>query len=533
MLKRLPISARLWFTVTMLGILILATGALGAYGTNRSNDDLEYAYSNQLAAAIAIGKANVNLTIVRTTLDRVMLHPDAPDTASLIDKALNYLSVSNGAWHEYMALSHGANEQALADAVDAARAALADKAIMPMVAALKKGDHETADRMAMNAVPPLSVALTKSSDALAAWQHEHGSEAFAAARGRSSAVQLIGAALLVVGMLACVACAVALNLSIARPLANVLSAMKRIAVGDLSERLEVKSHDEMGQLVDGLMTMQVSLSDTVRQVMRSADSIAAATKQIAAGNSDLSQRTEEQAASLEETAASMEELTATVKHNSENARTAQALSGNANEVVLRGASVVDNVVETMNGIDEASKKIGEITAVIEGIAFQTNILALNAAVEAARAGEQGRGFAVVAGEVRSLAQRAGVAAKEIKELIGNSLARVDAGTKLADQAGLTMREIREAISRVTAIMNEIANASDQQRDGIEQVGVAVAQMDQVSQQNAALVEQAAAAAQSLDDQAALLKRTVDVFRIGTTTSGAQSGVRPAARMLGH
>jgi methyl-accepting chemotaxis protein I, serine sensor receptor len=513
MLGRLSIAARLWITVVILGALITATGVLGAYGTRSSDEDLNYAYSNQVAAAIAIGKANLNLTIVRTTLDRVMLHPDAPDTSSLIDKALNYLSISDQAWKDYSAQPHNAEEQALADGVSSARSAMIEKAIMPLVDALKKGDRQTADDVTMNVLPPLSVTLSKGSNALAAWQNQHGNEAFATAKARSRAVQAISDILLAVGLIASIACAITLNRSIARPLANALTRMQRIAAGDLSEHLEVPSHDEMGRLVKGLMAMQASLTETVRQVTRSAESISAATRQIAAGNSDLSQRTEEQAASLQQTAASMEELTATVKHNSENARTAQTLSGTANEVVLRGAAAVENVVETMSGIEEASKKIAEITGVIEGIAFQTNILALNAAVEAARAGEQGRGFAVVAGEVRTLAQRAGAAAKDIKELIGDSVARVDAGTKLVDTAGLTMREIRESISKFTAIMDEIASASDQQRDGIEQVGIAVSQMDQVSQQNAALVEQAAAAAASLDDQAGLLKRTVGVFRL--------------------
>jgi methyl-accepting chemotaxis protein len=518
MFRRLSISARLWLTMALLGAMLIAIGVLGVYGTRRSDQDLNYAYSNQLSAAIAIGKANLNLTIVRTTLDRVLLHPDAPDTASLIDKALNYLSISNRAWNEYASQPHSADEQALADAVGAARSGLIDKAIMPMIDAMKKGDHPSADDIAMKGVPPLSVALTKSSDALAAWQGQHGDEAFMSAKARSGVVQVIGGVLLAAGLVVCAICAVALNRSIARPLASVRAHMQRIAAGDLRERLEVRSDDEMGQLVKGLMAMQASLTETVRQVTRSAESIAAATREIAAGNSDLSQRTEEQAASLQQTAASMEELTATVKHNTDNAITAQTLSGGANDVVVRGAAVVESVVQTMNGIDAASKKIADITGVIEGIAFQTNILALNAAVEAARAGEQGRGFAVVAGEVRSLAQRAGAAAKEIKELIGDSVARVDAGAKLVDTAGQTMQEIKEAIAKVAAIMDEIASASGQQSDGIEQVGIAVSQMDQVSQQNAALVEEAAAAAASLDDQAALLKRAVGVFRLEKTAS---------------
>jgi methyl-accepting chemotaxis protein len=289
--------------------------------------------------------------------------------------------------------------------------------------------------------------------------------------------------------------------------------LRRIASGDLTGRLDVHSQDEMGKLVEGLKTMQGGLTDTVRQVTHSSESIVTATRQIAAGNGDLSQRTEEQAASLQETAASMEQLTATVKQNADNARQAQELAGKANVIAGRGASVVGDVVDTMGSIDRSSQKIADITGVIESIAFQTNILALNAAVEAARAGDQGRGFAVVAGEVRSLAQRAGVAAKEIKELIGASVERVNAGARLVGTAGETMEELRQSIAHVTSIMDEIAAASEEQRDGIEQVNRAVSQMDEVSQQNAALVEQAAAAASALDEQAHSLRRAVSVFQL--------------------
>jgi methyl-accepting chemotaxis protein-1 (serine sensor receptor) len=323
-----------------------------------------------------------------------------------------------------------------------------------------------------------------------------------------------GIALVVLGLVVCAVCAYGLHRSISVPLANVLVALQRIAAGDLTMSLHVHSRDEMGRLVEGLKTMQGSLAKTVRQVTLSSETIATATRQIAAGNNDLSQRTEEQAASLQETAASMEEFTATVKQNADSARTAQTLADNANEVVARGAQVVGDVVQTMNEIDRSSQKIADITGVIEGIAFQTNILALNAAVEAARAGDEGRGFAVVAGEVRSLAQRAGTAAKEIKALIGDSVERVGSGAKLVRTAGETMDEIRGSIAHVTTIIKEIALASDEQRDGIEQVSLAVSQMDQVSQQNAALVEEAAAAAASLDDQASVLRSAVAVFRLG-------------------
>ncbi|WP_133647111.1 methyl-accepting chemotaxis protein [Paraburkholderia flava] len=519
MFSRLSISARLRATMVLLGALIVAIGLLAQFDMHNSSNELDYAYSNQLSSSIAVGKANLNLTIVRTTLDRVLLHPEASGTQQLIDKAQSYLDISDRAWHDYSTQQHEPEEQPLADAVTAARTALVQQAIVPMMDALKRGDHATADDLVMKSVPALSVALTKSSDALAAWKMDSGQHAFNAAQQRFHTLRIVAGVLIAIGLAACVACALGLHRSISAPLANVLDHLRRIASGDLTGQLNAhvahdsRSQDEMGKLVDGLKTMQGSLTQTVRNVMHSSESIVTATRQIAAGNDDLSQRTEEQAASLQQTAASMAQLTSTVKQNADHAREAQTLTGNANDIAVRGATVVGNVVDTMGEIDRSSQKIADITGVIESIAFQTNILALNAAVEAARAGDQGRGFAVVAGEVRSLAQRAGVAAREIKELIGDSVERVNTGARLVGTAGETMEEIRQAISHVTAIMNEIAAASDEQRDGIEQVNRAVSQMDQVSQQNAALVEEAAAAAAALDGQANSLRQAVAVFRV--------------------
>ncbi|WP_348638410.1 methyl-accepting chemotaxis protein [Paraburkholderia sp. D15] len=296
-----------------------------------------------------------------------------------------------------------------------------------------------------------------------------------------------------------------------------------IAQGDLTQLVEVRAGDTASMMA-AMHGMQDRLQRTIGEIRRSAESIASATQQIAAGNSDLSQRTEQQAASLQETAASMEELTATVKQNADNARQASGLAHNASEIATRGNDVVNRVIGTMGEINDSSRQIADIIGVIEGIAFQTNILALNAAVEAARAGEQGRGFAVVAGEVRSLAQRSGTAAKEIKQLIGASVERVHNGSTLVQQAGTTMGEILQAVRRVTDIMGEIAAASEEQSTGIAQVGRAVTQMDEVTQQNAALVEQAAAAAASLQDQAGRLRETVSAFRVngGTAVSPASS-----------
>lgn len=310
------------------------------------------------------------------------------------------------------------------------------------------------------------------------------------------------------------------------PLHRLLESIRHIASGDLVRTIDVEGKNEMGQLAASLRHMQSELMSTVSDVRNGANAIYSGASEISIGNNDLSSRTEQQAASLEETAASMEQLTATVKQNAENARQASQLALSASETAQKGGKVVDNVVRTMNDIASSSKKIADITSVIDGIAFQTNILALNAAVEAARAGEQGRGFAVVAGEVRNLAQRSAQAAKEIKGLIEDSVNKVDTGSTLVESAGETMDEIVNAVTRVTDIMGEIASASDEQSRGIDQVGLAVSEMDRVTQQNAALVEESAAAASALEEQASRLTQAVSVFRINQETPAAARSPEP-------
>ena len=327
-----------------------------------------------------------------------------------------------------------------------------------------------------------------------------------------------------------------LTRGIVRPIQDAVTLAQTVAAGDLTHRIEAHTQDETGALLRALRHMNDSLVGIVGQVRSGTDTIATASREISAGNLDLSSRTEQQASSLEETAASMEELTTTVRQNAENARQANQLAIAASTVATQGGAVVGEVVTTMNAINESSRKIVDIITVIDGIAFQTNILALNAAVEAARAGEQGRGFAVVAGEVRTLAQRSAAAAKEIKELIGNSVANVDTDARLVDQAGATMEQVVDSIRRVTDIMGEITSATQEQTGGIEQVNGAIGQMDQVTQQNAALVEEAAAAAASMEDQAGKLAEVVSVFKLGreqgpavpvATSAAAARPVRPA------
>ncbi|MEW5893215.1 MAG: methyl-accepting chemotaxis protein [Pseudomonadota bacterium] len=312
-----------------------------------------------------------------------------------------------------------------------------------------------------------------------------------------------------------------------RGMNDVAAVLAALSEGDLTRQMEGDYQGLFAELKNSANTTTQRLREIVSQIREATDAINTAAREIASGNADLSSRTESQASSLEETASSMDELTSTVKQNADNARQANQLAQGASDIALRGGEMVGEVVHTMGAIAESSNKIADIISVIDGIAFQTNILALNAAVEAARAGEQGRGFAVVAGEVRNLAQRSAAAAKEIKQLINDSVGKVDAGYKVVEQAGQTMQEIVQAVKRVTDIMAEINAASTEQSQGIEQVNVAVAQMDEMTQQNAALVEQAAAAAESLQDQADGLAKAVAVFKLGTA-AGQLAAPRPSA-----
>ena len=333
---------------------------------------------------------------------------------------------------------------------------------------------------------------------------------------------VIGSIALVTGLVL----AVLLTRGITRPLADAVRVARTVAANDLTSTITVRSRDEIGQLMQALESMNANLAGTVASIRTGVDSMASASGEIAAGNTDLSSRTEQQAASLEETAASMEQLSSTVKQNADSARQANQLAAAASDTASRGGATVSEVVSTMNAISSSSVKIADIVSVIDGIAFQTNILALNAAVEAARAGEQGKGFAVVAAEVRTLAQRSAQAAKEIKTLIEDTVQKISQGSISAERAGTTMQEIVSSVQRVTDIMADITSASAEQSTGIEQVNEAITQMDGVTQQNAALVEEAAAAAASLQEQAMTLAELVSVFNVG---HGKPGGVRQAAQ----
>ncbi|MDR7296824.1 methyl-accepting chemotaxis protein [Pelomonas aquatica] len=380
-------------------------------------------------------------------------------------------------------------------------------------AQLKAGETEAALAALEGQMRPASEVYVKSISRMADYQGERVRDETRAVLEAARRTQLVMLVLAAVCLSLGVTAAWLITRSVVRPLRAAIHEAGEVGQGDLSREIRAVGSDETAQLMQTLGSMQQSLRHLVGSVRHNADGVATASSEIALGSNDLSSRTEQQASAIQETAASMEQLSATVKLNADNAGQADQLAHDASEVARKGGEVVGEAVQRMRGIEESSRKIGDIIGTIDAIAFQTNILALNAAVEAARAGEQGRGFAVVAGEVRTLAQRSAAAAKEIKGLIGDSVERVEQGASLVNRAGETMEQVVTAIDRVAQIVREISAASREQSTGVSQVGQAITQMDEATQQNAALVEESAAAAESLKHQAAELVRLVSTFRV--------------------
>ena len=503
---------RLIATLSLIGTLIVAIGGVSLFGISTVNLALKDVYSNELASSIALSNAKNFLSRTRFTIDRGVFHPDAADLQKTLDRAEGFTTQSDKAWKDYLALPMGADEKELATDLDTKRGAYIES-LRAVEKALVAKDTATVDELVMKKLTSLYGAYDGAATKLEGYQFKAAEGEYGANQAFFGSFRLGLLIALAVSAALIVFSSVALLRAILRPLSAALEHFDAIAGGKLDNHIAVDRDDEMGRLMRGLSKMQEQMAGTVRNIRDGSGAIAAASKEIADGNLDLSRRTENQAATLEETASSLEQLTATVRHNADNARQANQLALSASDVAGQGGTVVSQVVQTMASIDASARKIVDIIAVIDGIAFQTNILALNAAVEAARAGEQGRGFAVVATEVRNLAQRSAAAAKEIKELITASAEQVEAGSQLVNKAGATMDEIVSSVGRVTGIMSEIMVAGEEQSEGINQINQAIVQMDEVTQQNAALVEEAAAAAGALQEQAASLEEMVSTFKL--------------------
>jgi methyl-accepting chemotaxis protein-1 (serine sensor receptor) len=515
-MNRWSIRAALTVVGAVLALLTVAVGALGLFSLTRATGALDEIANGDLAATRALSDTSTYLLRGRVSLDRAsgLLSDGELDQAKqAIDRAQELFNRSNDAWQAFTSQQKGGIDQALIDEALARRAALLHDAVEPEVVALRDVDLTTYRKIANTKISPMFVAFDNAAAPIVKALQDRASRQQADAASYIATMKVLIGAGIVVALLMLIVVRVVLRAMITKPLDEAIGCFERISTGDLTQTVQTARRNEMGRLFAAIRKMQDGVGALVKAVHSSTESIDTGAREISMGNTDLSQRTEQQAASLQETASSMEQLTGTVRQNAENARQASQLAVNASDIATRGGEVVSEVVVTMRDIAASSSKVVDIIGVIEGIAFQTNILALNAAVEAARAGEQGRGFAVVAGEVRSLAQRSASAAKEIKEMIGDSAAKVQGGSELVGRAGTTMEEILQAVRRVTDIMGEISAASEEQSGGIEQVNRAVSQMDDVTQQNAALVEQAAAAAASLEEQTRQLRGVVGGWRV--------------------
>jgi methyl-accepting chemotaxis protein-1 (serine sensor receptor) len=522
MFKNLSIKARLIFVLAFMAVLLLAIGVIGMVGMSKTEAGLKTVYVDRTIPLVNLSRIRSLILLNQIAITGAIADQSPAFVSEKANEVDNNIAEITKLWDAYMATYLTPEEKVLAEKFAVDRKAFVVEGLKPAVAALRMADFEAAKQILATKIRPLYSEVGKGNEALINLQKEVARQEYEKAASLNAILHKLGLIAIIAGLGLAAWIGFVLIRAITRPLDAAVKLARAVAAGDLTQRIDIHSKDEIGQLMQALKDMTDSLATIVSQVRTGTESVASASNQIATGNLDLSSRTEEQASSLEETASSMEELTSTVKQNAENARQANQLVVSTADIAVKGGHVVGQVVDTMASIKDSSRKIADIIGVIDSIAFQTNILALNAAVEAARAGEQGRGFAVVASEVRNLAQRSAGAAKEIKSLIEDSVDKVDAGGKLVDDAGKTMDEIVTSVKRVTDIMSEIAAASQEQSAGIEQVNQAIAQMDEVTQQNAALVEEAAAAAESLQDQAGMLSQAVSVFKLEGAAYGAQS-----------
>ena len=525
-IANMKVGTRLSLGFGLVLALLLSVALLGVYNMSAINAKLDSIVSLNVARSDLVQEMSESVHIVaRVTRTVVLLNDPAAIDSELakLQTARGHYNKASEALGRLPATAKGLAIRARIAAAGQEARPLTDK----VVTMAKANQDAEATEMLMKQAGPATQRWQDVMDEYAALQKENNQADTAAATAAYERARLLMLALSGLAIAVGVVAAVVIARTLLRQLGGepdyAAGIASRIAAGDLTVSVDTRSGDQHSML-HAMKLMRDALAGIVSEVRSGTETIASASSQIASGNQDLSARTEQQASSLEETASSMEELTSAVRQNNDNARQANQLAQSASAVAQQGGAVVSRVVDTMGAINDSSRKIVDIIAVIDGIAFQTNILALNAAVEAARAGEQGRGFAVVATEVRNLAQRSASAAKEIKALIGNSVEKVEIGSKLVEQAGQTMSEVVASVQRVTDIMADISSAGDEQSAGIEQINQAVSEMDTVTQQNAALVEEAAAAAESMQQQAANLERVVSIFQIGAQPRAA--AVRP-------
>ena len=525
-IKNLSIRAKLWLLVASLLVLTLATSITLMLELNSANQRMASIYNNRVMPMqqLKLIADAYGIKLVETTnkvYNQQILAESGKDTLTQVRND------AQAAWNAYMQNQLTAEEKALADRVNTLLEAISPR-IDDVLRLFERDDHEGLGSFIEYRLFPSVSPLAASLQQLSAMQEQLALQAYEEAQAASTRTMMLAAVTVAILLVLALISASLIIRTITRNLDSAVQVAETVAQGDLRSHIEVTSKDELGRLMLALKGMNNNLLSIVGRIRESSESIATGATQISTGNNDLSQRTEEQASNLQQTAASMEELASTVRHNTDNAQQATTLAGNAAHTASQGGEAMEQVTQTMETISASSRKIADIIGVIDGIAFQTNILALNAAVEAARAGEQGRGFAVVAGEVRALAGLSAEAAKEIKLLIQQSVSQVNEGTTLVEATGKTIGDVVQQVQSVAALIQEISNASQEQSQGTGQVSDAIAQLDQVTQQNAALVEESAAAANSLSYQAAELNRLVATFKTGSEGQLQAPRLAPAA-----
>ena len=517
-LSKMTLSARLVFLAGVIATLLLATGVLGVLSLHRTEELLQATYTVRMTALEALAEIQ-RLQMESHILMLQALNPDTKqaDRKAAIDRIEKHSGEVTAYWLPYRKMQKDAHEEKLATVFSSARETYGMNSVLPIVAALRQNSIDEAimrGEFVQENYKPVSSAIKDLVQYQIAITKQNYEDAT-----RANAWSQMAMIAIVIGGLVISGIAAAVTIwAIKKTMARAVMASREVANGNLADKIQADTDDELGQLLQAMETMRAKLNGTVMDVRNSAETVAGAANEIADGNSSLSARTEEQASTLEETAATMEEFTSTVKQNATHAEEASAIIEATQVRAQRGAQVVKETVEAMSRIEVSSKRIDEIIGVINGIAFQTNLLALNAAVESARAGEHGKGFAVVATEVRSLSQRSASAAKEISQLIADSVSRVKAGSQLVSESEKILKEMLQEVGNVARIVAEIAAASREQASGIEQINNAVVHMDQATQQNSALVEEIAAASTSMQGQANTLADLVRQFRIDETTA---------------